>query len=387
MSDTSSSTSNLDGFVAETTKLTGSRTTRIGGGLIYKGKGAGSGEGGGVSVLGLDKLAAAKKAEREDISASSASSSSRRYSDNDTDEKLKKRPKFEHSNYRNSASISRMETPSTGVREGGGLSFIKKTSSSRTEAGGSGVNVSSRNNDNQRQQRQYGDLSRLSNGDSKDFKRPMPITAGRRNGSSSSSSNTPALSSSSASSFSDSRSEWDSTPRLATDRRAHAASSSRSRYSSTSASRGGGGDATPFRRVESEYRDEYKNDDDGGGGPSSLQGIEEWEQEQLSVDREWYGMEESSGANDETHNQYSDYESYWKEKEEEYNRQQVKRISGRQQMFNRDNDLWEANRMLTSGVAQRSEGVRAYNEEEDMEERRTAVLVRDLKPVKDGQEG
>lgn len=42
----------------------------------------------------------------------------------------------------------------------------------------------------------------------------------------------------------------------------------------------------------------------------------------------------------------------------------MKRITARQAQFNRDNDLWEQNRMLTSGVAQRAEGDLGVDDEE-----------------------
>ena len=52
-------------------------------------------------------------------------------------------------------------------------------------------------------------------------------------------------------------------------------------------------------------------------------------------------------------------------------------MTARQAQFSRDIDLWETNRMLTSGIAQRKEVDTNFD---DMDEDRIHVLVRDLKP-------
>ncbi|KAI9008391.1 P-loop containing nucleoside triphosphate hydrolase protein [Gaertneriomyces semiglobifer] len=102
----------------------------------------------------------------------------------------------------------------------------------------------------------------------------------------------------------------------------------------------------------------------------------QWEEEQTKLDREWYNLEEG-GVMDEGHNQYAEFDDYYKKKEEELAKKQVKRLSARQAQFNRDNDLWETNRMLTSGVVQRRE---VDTDFDDDQEGRVHVLVRDLKP-------
>ncbi|KAI8825388.1 pre-mRNA-splicing factor ATP-dependent RNA helicase PRP16-like protein [Chytriomyces cf. hyalinus JEL632] len=103
----------------------------------------------------------------------------------------------------------------------------------------------------------------------------------------------------------------------------------------------------------------------------------DWEQEQLKLDRDWY-MREEGGVAEESyaHEVYSEFEDYYKKKEEEMAAQQGKKITARQAQYNRDNDLWETNRMLTSGVVQRMDH---STEEEDLESR-VHILVRDLKP-------
>jgi len=56
---------------------------------------------------------------------------------------------------------------------------------------------------------------------------------------------------------------------------------------------------------------------------------------------------------------------------------QQKKLSIRQAQYNRDNDLWETNRMLTSGIAQRTS---VDTDFEDDSESRVHILIRDLKP-------
>ena len=57
---------------------------------------------------------------------------------------------------------------------------------------------------------------------------------------------------------------------------------------------------------------------------------------------------------DESQNPFGDYDGYYQQKEKEYSQRKAKRVTERQAQYNRDNDLWETNRMLTSGVFQRS---------------------------------
>jgi pre-mRNA-splicing factor ATP-dependent RNA helicase DHX38/PRP16 len=80
---------------------------------------------------------------------------------------------------------------------------------------------------------------------------------------------------------------------------------------------------------------------------------------------------------DETHNPYVEYEEYYQKKEEELAKQQAKKMSIRQAQYNQDNNLWETNRMITSGVVQRTEIDMDFD---DNQEARIHLLVRDLKP-------
>ncbi|CAE6478603.1 unnamed protein product, partial [Rhizoctonia solani] len=73
--------------------------------------------------------------------------------------------------------------------------------------------------------------------------------------------------------------------------------------------------------------------------------------------------------------QYEDLDAV---KQAEIATKQVKKISARQAQYNADNDLWEANRMLTSGVASRKQLDLDFAEDDS--ESTVHVLVHDLKP-------
>jgi pre-mRNA-splicing factor ATP-dependent RNA helicase DHX38/PRP16 len=106
--------------------------------------------------------------------------------------------------------------------------------------------------------------------------------------------------------------------------------------------------------------------------------VREWEEEQLRLDRDWYtGAEEGGVAGDEEHNPLAQYEDLAALKDAEISKKQVRRISARQAQYNADNDLWEANRMLTSGVATRKEVDLDF---EDESESTVHVMVHDIKP-------
>ncbi|KAJ4485361.1 pre-mRNA splicing factor [Lentinula aciculospora] len=103
----------------------------------------------------------------------------------------------------------------------------------------------------------------------------------------------------------------------------------------------------------------------------------EWEEEQVRLDRDWYTGTESGMAGDDDYNPLAQYEDLNIIKEAEIAKKQTKKISARQAQFNADNDLWEANRMLTSGVATRKTVDLDF---EDESESTVHVMVHDLKP-------
>ncbi|MED6278073.1 Pre-mRNA-splicing factor ATP-dependent RNA helicase PRP16 [Characodon lateralis] len=102
---------------------------------------------------------------------------------------------------------------------------------------------------------------------------------------------------------------------------------------------------------------------------------EQWEEDQKQADRDWYMMDEGY---DEFHNPFtSTSEEYVKKREQILQNQTQKRISAQKRQINEDNERWETNRMLTSGVVQRLEV------DEDFEEDNAAkvhLLVHNLVP-------
>ncbi|KAF6765883.1 pre-mRNA splicing factor [Ephemerocybe angulata] len=106
--------------------------------------------------------------------------------------------------------------------------------------------------------------------------------------------------------------------------------------------------------------------------------MREWEDEQVKLDRDWYtGAEDGGVAGDDDHNPLTQYEDLAGIKEAEIAKKQIKKVSARQAQYNADNDMWEANRMLTSGVATRKTIDLDF---EDESESTVHVMVRNLKP-------
>ncbi|KAH9931272.1 P-loop containing nucleoside triphosphate hydrolase protein [Fomitopsis serialis] len=105
----------------------------------------------------------------------------------------------------------------------------------------------------------------------------------------------------------------------------------------------------------------------------------EWEEEQVRLDRDWYMGAEEGGAlaGDEELNPLAQYEDLNAVRQAEAAKKHVKKISAKQAQYNADNDLWEANRMLTSGVATRKTIDLDF---EDESESSVHVMVHDLKP-------
>ncbi|XP_076879713.1 pre-mRNA-splicing factor ATP-dependent RNA helicase PRP16 isoform X2 [Brachyhypopomus gauderio] len=102
---------------------------------------------------------------------------------------------------------------------------------------------------------------------------------------------------------------------------------------------------------------------------------EQWEEDQKQADRDWYMMDEGY---DEFHNPLTtSSDEYVKKREQILQKQTQKRISAQRRQINEDNERWETNRMLTSGVVQRLEV------DEDFEEDNAAkvhLLVHNLVP-------
>ncbi|CAJ2501449.1 Uu.00g043020.m01.CDS01 [Anthostomella pinea] len=108
------------------------------------------------------------------------------------------------------------------------------------------------------------------------------------------------------------------------------------------------------------------------------------EEDQNALDRDWYGGDESGGHTfgDDSHNPFGSYDTSWVEKQQReadmVEKKAGRHMNARQLQRQKDNDAWETNRMLTSGVAQR----RGMGDDfdEDNEGTRVHLLVHDLKP-------
>ncbi|TIC18606.1 hypothetical protein E3Q13_01918 [Wallemia mellicola] len=135
--------------------------------------------------------------------------------------------------------------------------------------------------------------------------------------------------------------------------------------STPKANRSRGWDATPSRDVDE--------------GVDVNVDTKEYEDEQLRLDRDWYSImgEEGGVTGDMEHNPFAMYEDLDKQKESELKTKQRKRMSAKQIQFNADNEAWETNRMVQSGIASRPDLDFDF---EDENEAKVHVLVHDLKP-------
>ncbi|XP_041375783.1 pre-mRNA-splicing factor ATP-dependent RNA helicase PRP16-like [Gigantopelta aegis] len=101
----------------------------------------------------------------------------------------------------------------------------------------------------------------------------------------------------------------------------------------------------------------------------------DWEREQKRLDREWYNLDEGY---DNDQNPFSGTSAeYTRKKEEEMEQKKKKRMSAQQRQINKDIEMWETNRMLRSGVVAKT------NFDEDFEEDNVArvhLLVLNIVP-------
>ncbi|KAF7995979.1 hypothetical protein HCN44_008734 [Aphidius gifuensis] len=98
----------------------------------------------------------------------------------------------------------------------------------------------------------------------------------------------------------------------------------------------------------------------------------QWEQEQQRLDREWYALDDCHPSH------FPDVsEEYTQKKEQELEAKRQKRVSAQQRQINKDNELWERNRMLTSGVVSSLEH---DNDPDDEAEARVHLLVHNVVP-------
>ncbi|EIW71616.1 hypothetical protein TREMEDRAFT_67867 [Tremella mesenterica DSM 1558] len=139
--------------------------------------------------------------------------------------------------------------------------------------------------------------------------------------------------------------------------------------------RGGWGkEGTAARKWDETPRKGVKQEDEDGVHLD----YKEWEEEQVRLDRDWYTVDdEGAVAGDEEHNPFAQWENMERSKELELQAKANKRQTAKQAQFNADNDLWETNRMLQSGVTQRGAVDLDFEDDQDS---KVHVLVHDLKP-------
>ena len=100
-----------------------------------------------------------------------------------------------------------------------------------------------------------------------------------------------------------------------------------------------------------------------------------WEAEQKRLDREWYGLDEGY---DETHNPFSGIsEEYTKKKEEQMEAKQKRRMTAKQAQKNKDNEIWEKNRMFRSGAVTRTDHDEDFDE---ISEAKVHLIVNNIIP-------
>ncbi|KAI9689676.1 MAG: DEAH-box RNA helicase prp16 [Bogoriella megaspora] len=104
-----------------------------------------------------------------------------------------------------------------------------------------------------------------------------------------------------------------------------------------------------------------------------------------ALDRDWYGGEENGHVlGDETHNPFGGSESTWMDAAREValaeKKKSSKTLNPKAAQRQKDNDAWETNRMLGSGIAQRKENFIDKDFDDDDAGTRVHLLVHDLKP-------
>lgn len=106
------------------------------------------------------------------------------------------------------------------------------------------------------------------------------------------------------------------------------------------------------------------------------------EEETYALDRDWYAGDEFGHTfGDESHNPFGGADSTWAGQQREAalaERKNGKRVTARAAQKQRDNDAWETNRMLTSGVAQRRD--HDVDFDEDDESTRVHLQTHDIRP-------
>ena len=105
------------------------------------------------------------------------------------------------------------------------------------------------------------------------------------------------------------------------------------------------------------------------------------DEDTAALDRDWYAGDEFGHTfGDETHNPFGGADNNWADRQREQallDKKLGKRITAKAAQKQKEVDAWEANRMLTSGVAQRRDQAQDFDDDDAV---RVHLLVHDLKP-------
>ncbi len=144
----------------------------------------------------------------------------------------------------------------------------------------------------------------------------------------------------------------------------YSSSSPTPRHHSSRTPRASRGPASPHTSWDSNYPEENPAD---------------YSDQQTRLDREWYSTEEfGQVAGDEAHNPFSEFSERDRAREAALAKKITKRISVRAKEKQQDTEAWETNRMLSSGITQRSQ--LDYDVDLDEDENRIHLLMHDLRP-------
>jgi pre-mRNA-splicing factor ATP-dependent RNA helicase DHX38/PRP16 len=159
----------------------------------------------------------------------------------------------------------------------------------------------------------------------------------------------------------------DNTPRATPAHKYNKWADDRKRTGITPSNKKGESNKTPNTSTNKQKQENLSSDSDNS----------DFETEQQRLDREWYGMDESEGFDQENNSFASMNEKFLEEKSENLKQKWKRKVSFHQQQKNRDVDKWETNRMLQSGA------ISQVHPDEDFEEEteaRVNIIVRHMFP-------
>lgn len=88
-------------------------------------------------------------------------------------------------------------------------------------------------------------------------------------------------------------------------------------------------------------------------------------EDERQLERDWYDADET-GAVDETHNPFLGSQAKFDAVEAEMEKKRSKRVGAVRQQMNEDNDRWEENRLMTSGVVRQLEVDTDFTNEDEV---------------------